>query len=64
MYAFDDVVTAPLHGFAGVGRLLDAREQQAVAARRWHTYAGLNATNDPFIPASSLPGADEASRIA
>ena len=27
MYAFDDAVTAPLHGFAGTARLLDARDR-------------------------------------
>jgi hypothetical protein len=61
MFAFDDVVTAPLHGFAG-------------AADYWHRASSkpwlrtvalptlvLNATNDPFVPATSLPSRGDAS---
>ena len=56
MYAFDEVVTAPLHGFAG------ARDYWSRASSKpWLKNIGLptlvlNAKNDPFIPASSLPG--------
>ena len=56
MWDFDDAVTAPLHGFAGTRRLLDARVVEAVAARRSRVPTlVLNARNDPFIPARSLP---------
>lgn len=55
LYAFDNVFTAPLHGFrntedywtrASAKPLLHAIRVPALA---------LNALNDPFVPASSLP---------
>ncbi len=59
LYEFDDVFTAPLHGFAGTKdywrraaakpRLSDIRIPALV----------LNALNDPFVPAWSLPRAAE-----
>jgi predicted alpha/beta-fold hydrolase len=61
MWEFDDVVTAPLHGFAGV------RDYWTRASSKpWLSSIGvptlvLNARNDPFIPASSLPHRAEAS---
>ncbi|MEP6998661.1 MAG: alpha/beta fold hydrolase [Betaproteobacteria bacterium] len=62
MRAFDDVVTAPLHGFGGA----DDYWQRA-SSKPWLGGVAvptlvLNAKNDPFIPASSLPGADQVSR--
>jgi hypothetical protein len=55
MYGFDDVVTAPLHGFTGT----DDYWQRA-SSKPWLKAVAvptlvLNARNDPFIPASSLP---------
>ena len=60
LYRFDDLFTAPLHGFRGTDdywarasakpRLRDIRIPALV----------LNARNDPFVPAASLPRADEA----
>lgn len=56
LYAFDNVFTAPLHGFrntedywtrASAKPLLHAIRVPALA---------LNALNDPFVPAASLPG--------
>lgn len=56
LYAFDNVFTAPLHGFrntedywtrASAKPLLHAIRVPALA---------LNARNDPFVPAASLPG--------
>ena len=62
MYAFDDVVTAPLHGFAGTSdywtRASSKPWLRAIAVRT----LVLNAKNDPFIPAASLPSPSEASR--
>jgi uncharacterized protein len=56
MREFDDAVTAPLHGFAGTqdywGR---ASSKPWLRAIRVPTLV-LNARNDPFIPARSLPG--------
>jgi predicted alpha/beta-fold hydrolase len=61
MYAFDDVVTAPMHGFAGT----DDYWTRA-SSKPWLAHVGvptlvLNARNDPFIPASSLPGPEAVS---
>ena len=55
LWMFDDVVTAPLHGFA------DANDYWTRASSKpWLRDVKLptlvlNARNDPFIPASSLP---------
>lgn len=62
MHAFDDVVTAPLHGFGGA----DDYWRRA-SSKPWLDSIAvptlvLNAKNDPFIPASSLPGAESVSR--
>ncbi len=55
--AFDDVFTAPLHGFAGVDDYY-ARASAKPHLRRLRIPALLlNARNDPFVPADSLPGA-------
>lgn len=61
MWMFDEVVTAPLHGFAGA----DDYWSRA-SSKRWLKEIALptlvlNARNDPFIPAASLPRRDEAS---
>ena len=59
LHAFDDVFTAPLHGFK------DADDYYARASARPHLRRiripalALNALNDPFVPAASLPRADE-----
>jgi len=59
MREFDAAVTAPLHGFSGTH---DYWSQ--ASSRRWLRHIGiptlvLNALNDPFIPAASLPRQDE-----
>ena len=62
MYAFDDAVTAPLHGFASVDDYwLRASSKPWLKGIAVPTLV-LNAKNDPFIPAASLPGRAEASR--
>lgn len=56
MWEFDDVVTAPLHGFAGTQDYwMRASSKPWLRAIRVPTLV-LNAKNDPFIPARSLPG--------
>jgi uncharacterized protein len=59
LYEFDNVFTAPLHGFAGT----DDYWARASAKPLLHTIRipalVLNARNDPFVPASSLPAAAE-----
>ena len=62
MHTFDDVVTAPLHGFASA---LDY--WQRASSKPWLGGVAvptlvLNAKNDPFIPAGSLPGPESVSR--
>lgn len=61
--SFDELFTAPLHGFAGAadyyrraaaGPLLPAIRLPALA---------LNALNDPFVPAAALPDARHAGQV-
>jgi predicted alpha/beta-fold hydrolase len=56
MYAFDGAVTAPLHGFAST-----VDYWTRASSKPWLEHIVvptliLNARNDPFIPAHSLPG--------
>ncbi len=59
LYEFDNIFTAPLHGFKNA----DDYWERASAKPHLHRIAvpalALNALNDPFIPASSLPRASE-----
>jgi len=64
LYAFDDVFTGPVHGFKG------AEDYWALASAKPHLSQiivpalVLNALNDPFIPACSLPRpADVSSQV-
>ena len=60
LFEFDDVFTAPLHGFDG------AEDYWARGSAKPHLHAiripalVLNALNDPFVPAASLPEPHEA----
>ena len=62
LFEFDNVFTAPLHGFK------DTHDYWARASARPHLGAlrlptlVLNARNDPFVPATSLPATPGASR--
>ncbi|MCW5630204.1 MAG: alpha/beta hydrolase [Rhodoferax sp.] len=62
LYTFDNIFTAPLHGFRDV----EDYWHRASAKPHLHRVAVpalvLNARNDPFIPAASLPRPDEVSR--
>ncbi|MBW8723227.1 MAG: alpha/beta hydrolase, partial [Polaromonas sp.] len=61
LYAFDNVFTAPVHGFKS------ADDYWLRASAKPHLYRiavpalALNALNDPFVPAASLPQAADAS---
>ncbi len=61
LYAFDNLVTAPLHGYR------DTDDYWARAsAKPWLRHIAvpalvLNARNDPFLPAHALPGASDVS---
>ena len=52
---FDDVFTAPLHGFAGVHDYWKRASAKPHLARIRIPALALNAANDPFVPAASLP---------
>jgi predicted alpha/beta-fold hydrolase len=60
LYEFDDIFTAPLHGFR------NADDYYARASAKPHLHRiripalVLNALNDPFVPAASLPSPREA----
>jgi uncharacterized protein len=62
LYEFDNLFTAPLHGFR------DTDDYWARASAKPHLHRiripalVLNARNDPFIPAHSLPGPHEVGR--
>ena len=59
MREFDDCFTAPLHGFAGVDDYwLRASAKPHLDTIRVPTLV-LNARNDPFVPACSLPAPHE-----
>jgi len=61
MYSFDEVVTAPLHGFAGADDYWKRASSKPWLRAIVLPTLVLNARNDPFIPASSLPMQSEAS---
>ena len=62
LYAFDNVFTAPLHGFR------DTDDYWARGSAKPHLHRicvpalVLNARNDPFVPAASLPHAQQVGR--
>jgi predicted alpha/beta-fold hydrolase len=59
LYEFDNIFTAPLHGFR------DTDDYWARGSAKPHLHRiripalVVNARNDPFVPASSLPAAHE-----
>jgi uncharacterized protein len=62
MWTFDEFVTAPLHGFAGANDYWSRASSKPWLAEIALPTLVLNARNDPFIPATSLPGPGEVSR--
>ncbi len=56
MYDFDGAVTAPLHGFAGTVDYWTRASSKPWLEHIVVPTLVLNARNDPFIPARSLPG--------
>lgn len=61
LYEFDNIFTAPVHGFTS------AEDYWTRASAKPHLHRiripalALNACNDPFVPAASLPRAEEVS---
>lgn len=62
MYEFDDAVTAPLHGFTGTRDYWRRGSSKPWLRQVAVPTLVLNAKNDPFVPAASLPGPAETSR--
>jgi predicted alpha/beta-fold hydrolase len=55
LHAFDDVFTGPLHGFAGADDYWSRASAGPQLQRIRIPALVLNALNDPFVPAASLP---------
>nr|WP_324998213.1 alpha/beta fold hydrolase [Ramlibacter sp.]HZY16866.1 alpha/beta fold hydrolase [Ramlibacter sp.] len=60
LYEFDNVFTAPLHGFRGTDDYYARASAKPHLARIRIPALALNARNDPFVPAASLPDARQA----
>jgi len=58
---FDDVVTAPLHGFRGTDDYWTRSSSKPLLERIAVPALIVNARNDPFLPASALPSPGEVS---
>ncbi len=56
---FDDLVTAPLHGFAGVDDYYTRASSKPLLKKIAVPTLMINARNDPFLPGTALPLADE-----
>jgi predicted alpha/beta-fold hydrolase len=59
--AFDDLLTAPLHGFEGVDDYYVRASSKPYLNRIAVPTLMLNAKNDPFLPARFLPAQEEVS---
>jgi uncharacterized protein len=55
LYEFDNIFTAPLHGFKNTEDYWDRASAKPRMAEIQIPALALNARNDPFMPASSLP---------
>jgi predicted alpha/beta-fold hydrolase len=64
LYEFDALFTAPLHGFSSTEDYWTRASAKPHLARLRIPALLLNARNDPFVPASSLPTAAEAGPYA
>jgi predicted alpha/beta-fold hydrolase len=61
LYAFDNVFTAPLHGFENTDDYWQRASAKPGLSNIRIPALALNACNDPFVPAWSLPSPDEVS---
>ncbi len=61
LYEFDDAVTAPLHGFAGVEDYWRRASAKPLLSSIAAPTLLLNARNDPFVPHQALPQPSEVS---
>jgi predicted alpha/beta-fold hydrolase len=60
LYQFDDIFTAPVHGFQGADDYYARSSAKPWLHRIRIPALVLNALNDPFVPAESLPGPHDA----
>ncbi len=63
LYEFDNVFTAPLHGFVDTPDYWARASAKPHLARVRIPALVLNARNDPFVPGHSLPGPTEVGRF-
>jgi predicted alpha/beta-fold hydrolase len=63
LFEFDNIFTAPLHGFRDTPDYWSRASAKPHLARIRIPALVLNARNDPFVPAASLPGAADAQRL-
>ncbi len=61
LHAFDNIFTAPLHGFKDTDDYWRRASAKPHLQRIAVPALALNALNDPFVPAASLPGAGDVS---
>jgi predicted alpha/beta-fold hydrolase len=61
MYEFDNVVTAPLHGFRNTDEYWSTATTRPLLPHIQVPTLVLNARNDPFLPAEALPSRHEVS---
>jgi predicted alpha/beta-fold hydrolase len=61
LYEFDDIVTAPLHGYRNTHDYWTRASSKPLLKQIAVSTLVLNALNDPFIPAVSLPQTHEVS---
>jgi predicted alpha/beta-fold hydrolase len=59
LYEFDDIFTAPVHGFKSADDYWARASAKPHLKRIRIPALAVNARNDPFVPADSLPRADE-----
>ena len=62
LYAFDNLFTAPLHGYRDTEDYWRRASAKPHLAEIRIPALVINARNDPFVPADSLPGAHEVGR--
>ncbi|MEK6664164.1 MAG: alpha/beta fold hydrolase [Pseudomonadota bacterium] len=62
IYSFDDIVTAPLHGFNGAEDYWAKASSKAGLMHIGVPTLLINARNDPFLPETFLPSADQVSQ--
>lgn len=62
LHAFDNVFTAPLHGFRDTEDYWERASAKPLLGQVQIPALVLNARNDPFVPAASLPTAREVSK--